>query len=135
VTDIALLKIEPPPAGSAAGLLSGRAVGDAVIAIGNPYGLGQSVSAGIVSARGRMLEDDPYIDFLQTDAAINRGIPAVPWSPWTGRSWGHFRDFLSERRFRRARIRHTGGNGLGGRARIEAHGRWLADTSAYRRRP
>jgi serine protease Do len=54
------------------------AVGDAVIAIGNPYGLGQSVSAGIVSARARTLEDDPYIDFLQTDAAINRGNSGGP---------------------------------------------------------
>jgi serine protease Do len=53
-------------------------VGDAVIAIGNPFGLGQSVSAGIVSARARMLEDDPYIDFLQTDAAINRGNSGGP---------------------------------------------------------
>jgi serine protease Do len=53
-------------------------VGDAVIAIGNPFGLGQSVTAGIVSARGRTLEDDPYIDFLQTDAAINRGNSGGP---------------------------------------------------------
>jgi serine protease Do len=49
-----------------------------VIAIGNPFGLGQSVSAGIVSARARTLEDDPYIDFLQTDAAINRGNSGGP---------------------------------------------------------
>jgi serine protease Do len=79
VTDIALLKVN-------AGLLptlhlgssKSVAVGDPVIAIGNPFGLGQSVSAGIVSARGRILEDDPYIDFLQTDAAINRGNSGGP---------------------------------------------------------
>jgi serine protease Do len=53
-------------------------VGDAVIAIGNPYGLGQTVTAGIVSARGRTLDADPYIDFLQTDAAINRGNSGGP---------------------------------------------------------
>jgi len=53
-------------------------VGDAVIAIGNPFGLGQSVSAGIISARARTLEDDPYIDFLQTDAAINHGNSGGP---------------------------------------------------------
>ncbi len=53
-------------------------MGDAVIAIGNPFGLGQSVSAGIVSARARALEDDPYINFLQTDAAINRGNSGGP---------------------------------------------------------
>jgi serine protease Do len=79
VTDIALLKID---AGHLPALRLGSsqsvAVGDAVIAIGNPYGLGQSVSAGIVSARGRILEDDPYIDFLQTDAAINRGNSGGP---------------------------------------------------------
>jgi serine protease Do len=64
-TDIALLKVSagPLPAlrlGSSANI----SVGDAVIAIGNPFGLGQSVTAGIVSARGRTLEADPYIDFL-----------------------------------------------------------------------
>jgi serine protease Do len=79
VTDLALLKID---AGHLPALRLGSSqtvsVGDPVIAIGNPYGLGQSVSAGIVSARGRILEDDPYIDFLQTDAAINRGNSGGP---------------------------------------------------------
>ena len=79
VTDIALLSVKTGPLpvlrlGSSASV----SVGDAVIAIGNPYGLGQSVSAGIVSARGRILEDDPYIDFLQTDASINRGNSGGP---------------------------------------------------------
>jgi serine protease Do len=78
-TDIALLKVQ------AKGLPVLRlgssqdvSVGDAVIAIGNPYGLGQTVTSGIISARGRTLEDDPYIDFLQTDAAINRGNSGGP---------------------------------------------------------
>lgn len=79
VTDIALLKVS---AGNLPALHLGSSqavsVGDAVIAIGNPYGLGQSVSAGIISARARTLEDDPYIDFLQTDAAINRGNSGGP---------------------------------------------------------
>ena len=79
VTDIALLSIK---AGTLPALRLGStksvSVGDPVIAIGNPYGLGQSVSAGIVSARGRIIEDDPYIDFLQTDAAINRGNSGGP---------------------------------------------------------
>jgi serine protease Do len=79
VTDIALLSIK---AGRLPALRLGSSktvsVGDVVIAIGNPYGLGQSVSAGIVSARGRIIEDDPYIDFLQTDAAINRGNSGGP---------------------------------------------------------
>jgi serine protease Do len=79
VTDIALLKVS---ASNLPVLRLGSSqavsVGDAVIAIGNPFGLGQSVSAGIISARARMLEDDPYIDFLQTDAAINQGNSGGP---------------------------------------------------------
>jgi serine protease Do len=79
VTDIALLKVDvahlPVLHLGASGTVL---VGDPVIAIGNPFGLGQSVSAGIISARGRTLEDDPYIDFLQTDAAINHGNSGGP---------------------------------------------------------
>jgi serine protease Do len=78
-TDIALLSVS---AGSLPVLRLGSseniAVGEAVIAIGNPFGLGQSVTAGIISARGRTLEADPYIDFLQTDAAINAGNSGGP---------------------------------------------------------
>jgi serine protease Do len=79
VTDIALLKVDgiKLPA-LRLGSSQAVSVGDAVIAIGNPYGLGQSVSAGIISARSRTLEDDPYIDFLQTDAAINHGNSGGP---------------------------------------------------------
>ncbi|HEX3397939.1 MAG TPA: trypsin-like peptidase domain-containing protein [Steroidobacteraceae bacterium] len=79
VTDIALLKVDGVrlPA-LRLGSSQSVSVGDAVIAIGNPYGLGQSVSAGIISARARTLEDDPYIDFLQTDAAINHGNSGGP---------------------------------------------------------
>ncbi len=78
-TDIALLRVHagrlPALKFAAAGSV---AVGDPVIAIGNPFGLGQSVTAGIISARGRTLENDPYIDFLQTDAAINHGNSGGP---------------------------------------------------------
>jgi len=84
-TDIALLRVH---AGNLPALRLGSSedvsVGDAVIAIGNPFGLGQSVSAGIVSARARALEDDPYINFLQTDAAINRGNSGGPLLSTTG---------------------------------------------------
>jgi serine protease Do len=79
VTDIALLSVSAgrlPPLHL--GSSEAVSVGDAVIAIGNPFGLGQSVSAGIVSARARTLENDPYIDFLQTDASINRGNSGGP---------------------------------------------------------
>jgi serine protease Do len=78
-TDIALLKVD---VGRLSALRLGSSanvsVGDAVIAIGNPFGLGQTVTAGILSARGRTLENDPYIDFLQTDAAINWGNSGGP---------------------------------------------------------
>jgi serine protease Do len=78
-TDIALLRVSAGPLpvlrlGSSTQI----AVGDAVIAVGNPFGLGQTVTAGIISARGRTLEEDPYIDFLQTDAAINLGNSGGP---------------------------------------------------------
>jgi serine protease Do len=78
-TDIALLKVV---SGALPILRLGSstniAVGDVVIAIGNPFGLGQSVTSGILSARGRALAEDPYIDFLQTDAAINFGNSGGP---------------------------------------------------------
>ena len=53
-------------------------VGDWVVAIGNPFGLGGSVTAGIVSARGRNINSGPYDDFIQTDASINRGNSGGP---------------------------------------------------------
>ncbi|TAL07033.1 MAG: PDZ domain-containing protein, partial [Porticoccaceae bacterium] len=73
-TDLAVLRIalkdlSPIPIGSS----SQARVGDVVLAIGNPFGLGQSVSQGIVSATGRGLGLNTFENFLQTDAAINRG--------------------------------------------------------------
>ncbi|MGH7078439.1 MAG: DegQ family serine endoprotease [Acetobacteraceae bacterium] len=53
-------------------------IGDWVLAIGNPFGLGGTVTAGIVSARGRNLNEGPYDDFIQTDAPINRGNSGGP---------------------------------------------------------
>ena len=79
VTDIALLKVAAGPLPALRlGSSEKASVGDAVIAIGNPFGLAQTVTAGIISARGRTLEQDPYIDFLQTDAAINQGNSGGP---------------------------------------------------------
>lgn len=79
-TDIALLRVSAASALPALhlGSTADVAVGDVAIAIGNPFGLGQSVTAGIVSAQGRTLGDDPYIDFIQTDAAINFGNSGGP---------------------------------------------------------
>lgn len=53
-------------------------VGDWVVAIGNPFGLGGTVTAGIISARGRDINSGPYDNFIQTDASINRGNSGGP---------------------------------------------------------
>ena len=63
-------------------------VGDWILAIGNPYGLGGSVSAGIISARARDINVGPFDDFLQTDAAINRGNSGGPMFDLTGKVIG-----------------------------------------------
>ena len=79
-TDIAVLRVEPKgdlPAVSLGDSDKIR-VGDWVVAIGNPYGLGGSVTAGIVSARGRNINSGPYDDFIQTDASINKGHSGGP---------------------------------------------------------
>jgi serine protease Do len=79
-TDLALLKIEPKHKLNAVNL--GRSntleIGDWVVAIGNPFGLGHTVTTGIVSAKGRSLGLGAYDDFIQTDAAINPGNSGGP---------------------------------------------------------
>ena len=79
-TDLALLKVEIGEQLPAAtwGDSDKTRIGDWVIAIGNPFGLGGSVTAGIVSARERDIQAGPYDDFIQTDAAINRGNSGGP---------------------------------------------------------
>src|SRR3546814_3144080 len=79
-TDLALLKIEseePLPA-LELGDSDAAEVGDWVMAVGNPFGLGGTVTAGIISARGRNIQAGPYDDFLQIDASINRGNSGGP---------------------------------------------------------
>jgi serine protease Do len=79
-TDLALLKIEaerPLPA-LQLGDSDEAEVGDWVMAVGNPFGLGGTVTAGIVSARGRNIQAGPYDDFIQVDASINRGNSGGP---------------------------------------------------------
>src|SRR6266851_2157213 len=80
VTDLALLKVEPkqPLPEIKWGDSNKARVGDWVLAVGNPFGLGGSVTAGIVSARARDIHAGPYDDFLQTDAPINRGNSGGP---------------------------------------------------------
>jgi serine protease Do len=79
-TDIALLKIESDQKFATVKLGDSEAlqVGQWVVAIGSPFGLEQTVTAGIVSAKGRVIGSGPYDDFIQTDASINPGNSGGP---------------------------------------------------------
>ncbi|HUF56318.1 MAG TPA: Do family serine endopeptidase [Thermohalobaculum sp.] len=79
-TDLALLKIEAEDdlPYVELGSSDGVRVGERVMAVGNPFGLGGTVTTGIVSAKGRDINAGPYVDFIQTDAAINRGNSGGP---------------------------------------------------------
>jgi serine protease Do len=80
VTDLALLKVDakaPLPA-AMWGDSNKTKVGDWVLAIGNPFGLGGTVTSGIISATARDIHSSPYDDYLQTDASINRGNSGGP---------------------------------------------------------
>ena len=88
--DIALLKVKadkPLPTVDFGDSGQSR-VGDWVLAIGNPFGLGGTVTAGIVSARGRDIHQGQYDDFIQTDAAINRGNSGGPLFNMSGQVIG-----------------------------------------------
>jgi serine protease Do len=77
--DIALIKVEATDLPSVTlGDSDALEVGDWVVAIGNPFGLSQTVTAGIVSAKGRVIGVGPYDDLIQTDAAINPGNSGGP---------------------------------------------------------
>ncbi|MGH7028865.1 MAG: trypsin-like peptidase domain-containing protein, partial [Stellaceae bacterium] len=80
LTDVALLKVDSPhPLPYVRwGDSDAARVGDWVVAIGNPFGLDDTVSSGIISARGRDIHSGPYDDFLQIDASINRGNSGGP---------------------------------------------------------
>ena len=80
LTDLALLKIEPRETLVAVpfGASGAARVGSWVLAAGNPFGLGGTVTSGIVSARGREIGAGPFDDFIQTDAAINPGNSGGP---------------------------------------------------------
>ncbi len=80
-TDLAVLEVDPKLKKLKAvkfGDSDKLRVGDWVMAIGNPFGLGGTVTVGIVSARNRDINSGPYDDFIQTDAAINRGNSGGP---------------------------------------------------------
>lgn len=79
-TDVALLKVSADHALPFVSFGDSDAlkVGDWVMAVGNPFGLGGTVTAGIVSARGREIDAGPFDDFIQTDASINKGNSGGP---------------------------------------------------------
>jgi serine protease Do len=120
-TDLALLKVEAPKPLTAVkfGDSDAMRVGDWVMAIGNPFGLGGTLTVGIVSARNRDINAGPYDNFLQTDAAINRGNSGGPLfnmkgevigintaiiSPSRGVDRHRLRDPFSDRRQRRRSV-------------------------------
>ena len=78
-TDVALIKVEAGSDFPFVKLSEGKArIGDWVLAVGNPFGLGGTVTAGIVSARGRDIGSGPYDDFIQIDAPVNKGNSGGP---------------------------------------------------------
>jgi serine protease Do len=85
-TDLALLHVDKMPAVRPLVLADSDhlRVGDPVIAIGDPYGVGQTVTAGVVSARGRSLGNSSYVDYIQTDAPINQGNSGGPLLNYSG---------------------------------------------------
>ncbi|MGF1475360.1 MAG: DegQ family serine endoprotease [Geminicoccaceae bacterium] len=89
-TDLALLKIERDEPFPHVEWADSDAVnvGDWMLAIGNPFGFGSTVTAGIISARGRDISAGPYDDFIQVDAAINRGNSGGPSFDLEGRVFG-----------------------------------------------
>lgn len=89
-TDIAVVQIEGGENFKAVGWGDSdhTRVGDSVFAVGSPFGLGSTVTSGIVSARGREIGAGPYDDFLQVDAAINSGNSGGPLFDATGRVIG-----------------------------------------------
>ncbi len=78
-TDLALIKVEGGSDFPFAKLADGKPrIGDWVLAVGNPFGLGGTVTAGIVSASGRDIGNGPYDDFIQIDAPVNKGNSGGP---------------------------------------------------------
>jgi serine protease Do len=77
-TDLALIKLDGDNFPFVKFTETPPRIGDWVLAVGNPFGLGGTVTAGIVSARGRDIGAGPYDDFIQIDAPVNKGNSAVP---------------------------------------------------------
>src|SRR5216683_2658394 len=88
-TDVALIKVEGGSNFPFAKLSDGKPrIGDWVLAVGNPFGLGGTVTAGIVSASGRDIGNGPYDDFIQIDAPVNKGNSGGPAFDTSGEVMG-----------------------------------------------
>ncbi len=85
-TDLAVIHVDKMPATAPLVFADSSAtrVGDPVIAIGDPYGVGETVTSGVISARGRSLGTSSYVDYIQTDAPINEGNSGGPLLDYSG---------------------------------------------------
>ena len=114
-SDLAVLKVDASePAGRPLGDSDRVRVGDVVLAVGNPLGVGQTVTMGIISAKGRAtgLSDGSFEDFLQTDAPINQGNSGGALVNTQRRAGRHqLADPDAVRRQHRDRLRHPGEHG------------------------
>ena len=136
-TDLAVLKVDTDEALPYASFGSSdeTRVGDWVIAIGNPFGLGGTATTGIVSARGRDIQAGPYDDFLQIDAPINSGNSGGPLFDLNGRVVGINTAIYSPNGGSVGiGLRHTGRAGATGH-RCAAHGRARGTGLARRGHP
>ena len=98
-------------------------IGDWVVAVGNPFGLGGTVTAGIVSARGRDIGAGPYDDYIQIDAPINKGNSGGPaFDIERQRDRRQHGDLLAVRRLGRHRLRHPGRHRENGGRPAQGHG-------------
>ncbi len=111
-TDLALIKVEGTQTSPMRSSLTRQPrIGDWVLAVGNPFGLGGTVTAGIVSARGRDIGAGPYDDFLQIDAPVNKGNSGGPTFDTEGSVIGvNTAIFSPSGGSRRHRLRHPGRN-------------------------
>ncbi len=136
-TDLAVLKFKPPHPLTAVkfGDSDKLRLGEWVIAIGNPFSLGGTVTAGIVSARNRDINNGPYDSYIQTDAAINRGNSGGPLFNLDGEVVGvNTADHLAVGRFDRYRFRGAVEDGRRCRRSVAAVRR-IAPRLAWRPHP
>lgn len=89
-TDLAVIHVDKTPATAPLTFANSSKirVGDPVIAIGDPYGVGETVTSGVISARGRSLGTSSYVDYIQTDAPINEGNSGGPLLDYSGQVVG-----------------------------------------------